>query len=1315
MPALNWNTFEALPGDARDNFERLCRAATAYAYARYGRFAARAQQPGVEFHLNIDRPGCALGDPGRWYGWQSKWWDVQPGRAIRTTRRNDVLDSIEKTKQHVPGITDWVLWTRRPLTDGDQEWFYGLQAGMQLHLWTEAELDGLLIGDAALLREAYFGSLILTPERLIDQQARAAAEAGERWTPEVHQASPAERRLRRMLAEPEAWDDLQDNGREIGRWATAVGETTTRLDAALASDVETIIIASREVAEVLKEAHGQLWDGRSTTLVGVGRRTVPPAPPAKPLVLRRLRARQHPAALPLTNLIAHVREAAALAEHVEGLLMTRFAVVTGDAGFGKTQLAATLSAPTGTRPAGVLLYGRRLTTRGTLDDLAGQLTVAGAPVATFEALLAAVDAAAARAGCRLPIVIDGLNEAEAATTWAPLLRRLLVTLERYPSVLVVCTVREAFLADAVPNEVRDILTLDGFDEDLDEAIARYFAHYKIEPGDAELPRELLDHPLSLKIYCSVANPSRKDPVSVERLPGSLTGMFDDYITAVCRRVYELNPSIHPRDVTLALDALGSELWNSRAREVSEERARELFEDGGRRWRDSLLAALEHEGVVIRHPDDVGRKTVALVYDLLAGHVIATSLLHSHGAGIAQLLSADSTPALFAGEWEDRHPLAGDIFDALAGTMPRAGAGQLWQVVTEPLRLSALLRAAGLEADHLDTATVDALAANVDALKGRGIDVFDRLHSTRAGPRHPLNARFLNRVLLDRPVADRDLRWSEWLRTHARRLRADAAVLAMRWRNHSERSEADRLRARWMMWTLTSTDRTLRDAATAALYWYGRHEVDGLFSLAIEAIAINDAYVGQRVVAAAYGVATANQLHGPTFEAALSSYLQALLVAFTGADAATPTFDALIRYYASGTVDFARRYYPAAVPAAATAPLTFAAGPAVDPLRDGDARREEVLRTLRMDFGNYTLGRLFPDRRNYDASHPGHRDATDHVLGVVHALGWRSDPFAEVDRRIEERPRYERDGGRLERYGKKYGWIGFYTMTGMLADRGQYPEWLEVDIDPTFPQPLRSAPVQLATWARRTPADDRRWLRDGVVRVPDGFLVPAELDEDEGPWVLVHAEIDVKDVATGRSTFGLFNTVLVDQADLVELLEVLDASGHPGRDMIDLPAEYYLFAGEVPWHDRFASPEPGHSVNDLYRDYRGRRQVELRVEKLAHHFAWEPHHSGENQVNAYVPSRSFSEAFDLRSIPAGFDQVEPSGALAARSFSAPAGFKGGLLYLRGDLLWRYADGRPIVTFGWGERQTQLTWPEKVSSSLQKLYAEHRNVWRMVKVH
>ncbi|MFW3469902.1 hypothetical protein ACN24M_00070 [Streptomyces microflavus] len=1315
MTPLDWDKFTALPGSARDNFELLCRGAVTHAYARYGRFVALAQQPGVEFHLDIDQPGCPLGEPGRCYGWQAKWWDIAPGRAIGSGRRGDVVDSLEKTKEHFPEITDFVLWTRHPLTAGDQKWFYGLPTSMKLHLNAQVELDHLLIGDAEMLRESYFGSLVLTPERLAEQHARAAAEAGERWIPQVHQASAAEHRLRRMLAEPDAWDDLGDTDHHIARFEAALNDAAPVPDP-LAEQVAAIVATGHDVAELLRAAHQQIRDSRPSPLLGATDRTVPPALATQPPVLRRLRTLRHPAALPLTNLIAHIRDATALARHVTDHLSTRLAVVTGDAGFGKTQLSATLTEPTEARPAGVLLYGRRLSDRQTLDHLAGQFTAAGKPLASFEELLAATDAAAQRAGCRLPIVIDGLNEAETATLWPALLRSLQVTLQRYPSVLVVCTVREAFLADTIPDEVQHILKLEGFVEDLDEAIARYFAHYKIEPGGADLPRELLSHPLTLKIYCTLANRDRKHPVSAAGLPSSLTGIFSEYLTSAARRVYELNPAIHPNDVNQAVDALSNALWQDRARDLPDARARLLCQDTGRRWQESLLAALEHEGVLQRHPDGAGGAAWSFVYDLMAGHVIATSLTRTHGRGIVQLLREDTTTALFIGQPDQRHPLAADIFQGLAGATPRAGTLQLWQAVAEPLRLPALLHAARLEAAHLDTTTVEALAAHSDVLRGRD-DILDRLHSTRAAPGHPLNAHFLDRVLRDRPVADRDLRWSEWQRARRRLLLADTTALAAHWRDQVHRAESDQLRARWLMWTLTSTDRDLRDAATAALYWYGRHDISGLFALTLEALTVNDAYVGERMVAASYGVTTACQLPAPELEAALPAYLEGLLNAFTGPEATHPTFHALTRYYASSTFDLAHRFYRAAIPGAAELPLTFSAGPAVSPLPDGDPRRDDVSRTLGMDFGNYTLGRLFPDRRNYDDSHAGHQEATAVVLGVVHALGWRSDLFDEAEGRITAATSRQRQysGGRTDRYGKKYGWIGFHTMAGMLADRGQPARDLEVDIDPTFPQPPQPAPVPLDTWTPQTPADDLQWLRHGIVHVPDDFLAPARLHEDEGPWLLVHAEINTEDATSGRDTYGLFNTVLIDQENLTEFLEGFNAEPHPGRDLIDLPAEYYLFAGEIPWHTRFAVSEQGLTTQDLYSSTLRYDRPEAHFERLAHHFTWETHHSSQNQATAYVPSQLFSQAFDLRALPAGFDQCEPSGTLAARSFSAPAGFTGGLLYLRADDVRRYAAGRAIVTFCFGERQLKSTWPERPAGALRQLYQAYQNIWRQTKQH
>ncbi|WP_157973897.1 NACHT domain-containing protein [Desertihabitans aurantiacus] len=1414
MTALDWSRFENLPGDRAANFELLWRGAVRHNYARYGRFQARSQQPGVEFHLKLERD-CSLGNAGDWFGWQTKWWPDLRGRTIGAGRKEDVQDSLDKTKIHIPGLTDWVLCTRRPLAPTDEPWWDGLStsAPFRLDHQVAEELANLLTGDAELFRQTYFGDLVLVPNRLEALKELALADVRERWFPEVHQTSSAEVTLRRMLAEPGAWEHLKVVGTEITT-LTAIIESdvaATALDASVQADLDALLATAETIRQLLAHAHEHLAPGGDHTWRDLGEANVPDAPNPVPPVLRKLRAANHPAALPCTNLVAHTRDAAALAKSVFGELAVRRVIVTGGAGYGKTQLAANLASSTEFRPAGVLLFGRHLRSRDDLDDLAQRMSVNGKKIETFEALLASVDAAAARAQCRLPLIIDGLNEAEDPRQWQALLERAQVLLEDYPSVLLVCTVRSAFIDRAVPTSLTDSVALDGFGEDVDQAVEKYFDHFNIDASGVDLPFERFDHPITLRIFCSVTNPTREHRVRLVGRAPALNAMFERYLADAADRIEALSDSrIRATDVHNALQALGVEMWHTNSREVSETRVKEIFGDNRRLWGDSILNALQEEGVLIRQtvrevnqtrdtpgaPEAVGRSEgliVTVVYDLLAGHVIASAMADTSGALFATSLSTLEVEAKFAGEAAGAHPLAVDIFDALVFVLPQRGLGHLWEHVQDALLDAALLRTTELEPDEINAATVTAWEQNLTGLSRRP-DFWPRLRSVRAVPNHPFNATFTDHVLRSLSVAKRDLTWTEWLRSSTQPyLRPDAGTdvraledlrsWIMRWRETTDRTEADQLRACWFMWMLSSTVRDLRDAATAALYWFGRGDAASLFELAASALEINDPYVGERATAAAYGVTTAHQLPDAEFENRLGAYLEAIVAATAGDAATSPTYHRLIRYYIAGIVEFGRIHYPAAVPAAAADGIEFAEGALPDPLSEGDERRDEVERTMHIDFRNYTLGRLFDDRANYDFEHEGHRSATDQVLGVAYGLGWRKSEFSSVDNAIA-RQNTDRSPNRVERYGKKYNWIGLYLVAGMLNARGDRVYGLAVDIDPTFPEAPPRLPLQIPTWVRPTPVDDQRWLIRGIVNVPDNLLCSQTLAGVAGPWVLIHAEIDAKDERTGREAYGLFNAVAIAPGDLEAFVRHWEAKDHPGRELIELPTAYYLFAGEIPWHKRMATSgddiagtgvrpmardeddgwQDPHYGEDPYIDHiwmhdedqadEGALSYEslklpyettkepaevgsdthlladtkaqdaaylaatapqvLEFESLAHTFAWEGHHSSENQAFAYVPSQRISQHSGLLSVAAGFDQVDAAGRPAAMSFSAPPGFSGHLLYLREDVLKAYAGQRTVVTFGWGERQIHATWPKQIPDRLLEVYRAARNIWRTHRV-
>lgn len=1321
MSPVNWDTFEGLPGATESNFEALCRALIRRHYARYGVFRALAAQPGVEFHLKLQTRCPTLGEPGRWYGWQCRWYDLPGGRAIGPGRREKIRKAIATTEKVLPDLTDWILWTRRPLTSSDQAWFYGLKTQMRLQMWTSSEVEEHLSGDAEILRSTYFGELVLTPDALADLHDTAVAPIRTRWQPELHQVIDAERELRRMLAEPGIWNDLQQTAEQLELCATQVDGDLSGLEGPLAGAANEVPELARAAAAVLADIHSALYRGDLDLL----RQQLATRPalsaPQLTVLPRQLRARRHHSALSITNALANVGLARSLLDDVDDHLASRLIAVLADAGNGKTQLAAQLTAATGNRPAGVLLHGRDLNAGDNLDTLAQRVTIGGAPVASMEALAAAVDAAGRRAQRRIPIVIDGLSEAEDPRDWKGPLGTLHVTLREYPYVLVVCTLRTQFADEALPPDVAR-LEIPGFDHDIVSAVRRYFSHFKIDPVDAELPLDLLSHPLTLRLFCEVTNPKRDRVVGIEVMPGSLSALFDRSLEQAAERIAELAPRTwryYIQNVRTAFDEIGLALWEEKTRTLDFGELRRRLGDDLRPWNESIVNALEQEGVLLRDSGD--KPAVSVAYDPLAGHLAANAVLTMQGrAGLEKWLGDPATVDALSLTSPDRHPLAEDTFFALVGLVPRRlHRQQLWQMLGEPLRTKALLGAADLESAYLDAETVQELASLVTEPPGLSRDLFDRLWDTRGSPVHPLNAEFLDAILRPMAVADRDLRWTEWVRRRSAEILEDLQRLEKQWRRTTGKSQlAERLRARWVMWTLTSTVRQLRDQATRTLYWFGRRDPAALFELTVDGLGINDPSVPERLLAASYGVAMAHQLPDQEFAEVLSTYLVALRDALKGPAAAYPTSHWLSRLYVQGTVSLAQTYHSDAVPDGLRCErLSFAPGSRVDPIRRDDPRAEQVGQTLHMDFLNYTLGRLSEGRANYDIDHVGHQAAVAHACGTVWALGWREDGLGQVDETLNW---YESRGNRppTERYGKKYGWIGFYTYAGMLCDDGQLTideRLSDLHIDPSFPNSPPPASVEVPLWARPTPKKDSRWIREGVVNVPDNLLYRPDLGSLGLPWIAVNGDLQTEGQTPGRRVFGILTALLVGVRDADRLVGVLNTIDRPGNLRLpEVPTDYHTFAGEIPWSPGFARVDEDEDAVRPYRELvpvAGGEPIE--VEILTHGYGWEPHDSALNEAGgALVPSRAFSAAFDLHGVPGSFSQTEPDGTVAAVSLGAPAGYSGHILYLREDLVLRYAAGRRLIWLFWGERQLYpyLYTPPKWLINAQQSQAD---VWRHIR--
>lgn len=1311
MPALNWDNFKVLPGSPEKNFELLCRGIVRQNFGSYGGLRALMNQPGVEFHLKLDRWCDALGGSDRWWGWQCKWYTLPASKALGTGRRNDIENGIRKSEAHLPDLTDWVLWMPQTLTKADQAWFHGLSSTMTLHLWTGDEVDNLLSGQASVLRSTYFGELVLTPDMLQEQYEQSVAAVQSRWQPDVHQVRDVEHQLRRMLAELEPWGVLGTLAADLQGSVKAL-EAASQMSSPLESFSTDVIASSRQSSDILSEVAESIRNGDLDLLrdeLNSRPRTLPENVMIAP---RKLRSGNHRAAPYAANAVASCRDSLRALDDVEQSFSSRVVAVVASAGFGKTHLAAQLSTETAERPHGILLYGRDLHANYTLNDLAQRVSIAAKPIQSMESLLAALDAAGQRARRRLPLVIDGLNEAEDPRLWKSQLASIETMLTRYPYVLVVCTLRPEFIDETLPEGTL-CLELKDYGENIKEAIHKHFHHWKIDATDAIVP-SFLRHPLTLRIFCEVTNPTRQEIVSINETQSSLAALFERYLEQVASRVVELAPREHrfyAQDVTQAISKLANKLWESRSRSIELDELRNLLSDAQRPWDQSLVRALEHEGVLLR----ISSNALVPVYDLLGGHIISDAILSKHGlSGFETWIREPSAISLLTGEHNLRHPLADDIVLSLVEQLPRRfHARQLWQIVDEPLQEVALRSAARLQPALLDTETVNALLKLVHEGDSQ---LFVRLQEVRGASLHPLNAEALDRVLRTMLVSDRDLKWTEWLRKNHDEVLRDLKRLGKRWRLKQKYS-GDRLRAQWVMWTLTSTVRQLRDQATNTLYWFGRIYPEALFELTIDSLALNDAYVSERMLAASYGIVMSHQSAATDdFDSPLRQFLELLSAALVGVSATSPTHHYLSQIYVRGIVAFSGKFYPCTLPTSLTGEWSFTPPATVQPLGQGDAGADEAGQTLHTDFKNYTLGRLFNDRKNYDMNHAGHQSAVAHVRGVVWTLGWRKKTFEAIDRAISESSyQHGRSGpSSVERYGKKYGWIGYNTFAGLLKESGQFPQdnrlFPDVNIDPSFPEepPIDGDASTLEAWLSPTVESHEDWVCSSTTALPLSFIRRDTIGGHHGPWIAVHGHVNAYDMVLGRYARAFISALVVSKESAPQL-EVALKEGALFRSTHEVPSDYDIYAGEIPWHPNFAALAL--AENAYLESVRvGAETVEIEV--LAHEYAWEGYHSEMNRAGSVrVPSQPFSRHFDLRSIAQAFDQILPNGSRATITLSGIDGLKGNLLYIREDLLQQYVDGRTILWSAFGERELR-PYPAVPPNWLLEAQRKQANAWQQV---
>lgn len=656
---------------------------------------------------------------------------------------------------------------------------------------------------------------------------------------------------------------------------------------------------------------------------------------------------------------------------------------------------------------------------------------------------------------------------------------------------------------------------------------------------------------------------------------------------------------------------------------------------------------------------------------------------------------------------------------------------------------------------------------------------DALAAVSTKSKHPYHARRLFDFLARYPMPDRDLRWSEYLR---RRYASPTIHRLLTWAeklntaNMTQHSATEL--AVLLSLVLTTVVRSDRDLATKALVLIGEKFPEVLFTHVVTSLEFNDPYVPERMLAAAYGTSLSlvDSEAAPTFRPLLGDLANTLYRKMFGPGARCATHHTLMRDYALGIIQTAQRVNCVALPITASrnlvlpfpnTPSTFASDGTPDP-----AVTEAINHAIQMDFGNYTMGRLIPNRANYDHEKPDYVMVRAKIERRMFDLGYRAAKFKEIDSEIGSSSWNARDHEKVDRYGKKYSWIAFFEMWGEREATRKLPDWRQgartsdCGVDPSFPKRPPDWTPPIPDLFGDLGVDTEAWVEGGFAPKWDPLLVVPEINGHSGEWVLVQGFIRGADENHDRELFAFLQGVFIARKDVRRFRSKFLAVEYPGnRELPEGATETYLYAGEAGRRQNYARhlcqrngqyrrqiteafdrhvrvypkedfPPATIKFTPVHGDGKEtdissvepfglgstpkmRHIPGIRLELPYIHFGWESYHSSHNDFSGFdLPAPSLIQRLGLASKNREIDFYDSIGKLGTIYREDGDGWKGkrhSLLYVRADLLRRYlTDTRQVLVWcNWGERD----WLKKMEGhnliynpARQRIYQAHAHIHR-----
>lgn len=790
-----------------------------------------------------------------------------------------------------------------------------------------------------------------------------------------------------------------------------------------------------------------------------------------------------------------------LSDKEKSLITSKILIVSGEAGSGKSHLFAqeTETLLKEGRSPLLFLAGMYFTD----DPIQKQIMDNCDLDFSFSELISILDVKGAENGNPILIFIDALNETANRVLWKTQLPAIISQIEQCSFLRLAFSFRPEYTEEIISETVRKSICCgeichfiqSGFKGNSIEAAREFFNHYDIPFGLSEFFQTNMENPLFLKLYCK----------TYEGDEVSLPVLYDRLISRANENIW--------KNMLLPLRTLGYSTADNLLQPLIYELA-QWFASNGKRfipqneilnlkyWTQykitpiPFLKRVIDEGILITFPKKLGEKNetyYSFTFDQMNDYFLAKEIVFSSQS--KEELREKILSDVLVGSERVINLSSCDLFVNICTLYAERYGEECIDVLDDIGNKSKyyILKRYILSFKWRRSETIknDEFMHLLQKYHIPYNMVFDVLIHNSIKLNHPLNAEFLDSILRPLPLNKRDLIWTIVINlleeTSPRAKELIELYDSGDWLNGKD-ADQTMLLLILMSWFLTATNREIRDRTSKTMIEILKVDFDLCLPILMKFEGVNDPYIIQRLYGVVFGACSKRtEPHEKEFQK-LAEYIYKTVFS---SDEVYP--DILLRDYARLTIELFLAEHPGyfglidktrIAPPYHSAPI-----PQIDEDFSKYRFSEEhygsscikssmTLEELGWygDFGRYVFERAL---KQFDVDMLNLYNYA--ITFIRDVLGYKDDLFAKSDKYISHTLRHY-SSSRIERIGKKYQWIAFYSILARVSDNCQM-------ISSGFSDYNRDKPKYEGPW--------NPYVRDFDPTLNEHFLASADVPQFNG--------------------------------------------------------------------------------------------------------------------------------------------------------------------------------------------------------------------------